>query len=84
MLGSDFIYNAVVLVNSGEYSLSGIRERAAAATVMLVLEGDYVLSSEQVGWVTQIMLDAVSGLEYENITIVDRNLNFYCVEGARS
>jgi len=79
LLQSPRIQNALVIVNSGETSPFRIQTNArqATATVMLTLIGGERLSRGEVTAIGEIIRGAVPGIEYNNISITDNELNFY-------
>ena len=81
ILKSEKIQSAVVTVNFGEYSpfvvSSGVRD--ATAAVMLVVQGGAMLTSQEAQAIADLVRANVPGVEYENISITDNNLNHYPV-----
>ena len=75
------IQSALVIVTSGETSPFRIQTntRQAAATVMLTLRGGGRLSRDEAQAVGEIVRTAIPGIEYENISITDSELNYYRV-----
>jgi len=73
------ITNALVIVNSGETSPFRIQTntRQATATVMLTLRGSGRLSHDEAQSVGALVRNAVPGIEFENITIMDDSLFTY-------
>ena len=77
------IQSALVIVNSGETSPFRIQTntRQASATVMLTLRGGGRLTREESNTIGEIVRNAIPGIEYENISITDSELNFYRLSG---
>jgi len=77
------IQSALVIVNSGETSPFRIQTNArrASATVMLTLRGGGKLTREEANTIGEIVKNAIPGIEYENISITDSELNFYRLSG---
>ena len=81
LLVSGRIQKANVTINYGESSpfvkSSGVKD--ATATVMLVIQGDAMLTKTEQQSIAELVRNNVPGVRYENITITDSNLNYYPV-----
>jgi flagellar M-ring protein FliF len=75
------IQNAIVTMNYGEASPFIHRQlvKEPAAVVTLTVRDGSRLSNSEVQAITEIVKNNVPGIRYENITIVDNNLNHYTV-----
>jgi flagellar M-ring protein FliF len=84
ILQSNRISNALVIVTSGETSPFRIatNARQSQATIMLTLRGGGMLTPSEAQTIGDIVKNAVPGIEYENMSISDSELNFYRVGDA--
>ena len=81
LLQNPRIQNALVIVSSGETSPFRIQTNArqATASVMLTLRNNERLSRDEVQGIGELVRTAVPGIEYENISIIDSEYNYYPV-----
>jgi flagellar M-ring protein FliF len=79
LIQSARIQNALVIVNSGESSPFRIQSNArqATASVMLTLSGGGRLSQAEAQSIGELVRNAIPGIEFENITIIDNEFNLY-------
>jgi len=79
LLQSNHIEDALVLVNTAEASPFRIQENENEATVsvLLTIADTYTLLDGDVQAIGNLIRDAVPGIEDENISITDSNLNYY-------
>ena len=84
ILATERIQNAIVTVNSGEYSpfvvSQGVRD--ATAAVMLTVRGGDTLTKSESQAIAAIITGSVPGIKNENIAIIDSRLNHYPVGDA--
>ena len=75
------IEDCVVLINMPSESLFVLSsdESEASASIMLEIEHDETLTTEEVQAIANLVLKSISGLQLENISIVDSGMNFYDV-----
>jgi len=75
------VQSALVIVNSGDTSPFRIANntRQASASVMLTLARNDRLTQGEAQSIGDLVRTSVPGIEYENITITDNNLNTYRV-----
>ncbi len=73
------IEDCVVIINTPSESLFVLSsdESAASASVMVEVKDGEKLASEEVRAIAYLVLKSVSGLELENISIVDSAMNLY-------
>lgn len=76
------VEDAVVNLDLGEDSSFVLSddEDSATASVVLVLEKGEELDSGEVTAITQLVSKSISGLETENVSIIDSNMNLYSTE----
>jgi len=79
ILVSPKIYNAVVIVNSGETSpfRRASNTREATCAIMLTLSRGATLTNPEAQTIAEHVRASVPGISYENISIADNNLNYY-------
>ena len=79
----DRIEDCVVIVNMPSESLFVLSsdETEASASIMLEIEHGETLASDEVQAIANLALKSVSGLQLENISIVDSGMNFYDILG---
>jgi len=73
------IQNALVILHSGETSPFRIQTntRRASAAVMLTIRNNERLSNQDAQTIGEIVRTAIPGIEYEDISISDSDLNLY-------
>jgi flagellar M-ring protein FliF len=83
ILKLDRIKDCVVIINMPSESLFVLStdETAASASVMVEVKDGEKLANEEVKAIANLVLKSVSGLELENISIVDSSMNLYDVTG---
>ncbi len=83
ILKLDRIKDCVVIINMPSESLFVLSsdETAASASVMVEVKNGEKLANEEVKAIANLVLKSVSGLELENISIVDSSMNLYDVTG---
>ena len=83
IMQSPRISNALVIIQPGEsspfYTVGNLRP--PQASVMLTLTDSGQLSQHEAQTIADLVMAAVHGISYENITIADTNLNTYRVGG---
>jgi len=81
ILTSPKIQNAIVTVNPGETSpfVHQSKAREATCSVMLTLNRGATLTNQEAQSIAEHVRRAVQGISYENISIIDNNLNHYKV-----
>jgi len=79
VMQSDRITNALVVVKPGERSpfRSQLNTNQATASVMIGVRGGGSLTRSEAQTIADIVRTAIPGIEYENITISDQNLQTY-------
>jgi len=79
LLQSNFIKDALVLVNTAEASPFRIQEneRESMVSVLLTIMDAYTLSDSDVQAIANLIRAALPDIEDENISIADSNLNYY-------
>jgi len=76
------IHSANVIINSGETSPFRVQTnaRAASASVIVTLRDGGMLTQSEANAIGEIVRNAVpGGIDYDNISIIDNNLNTYRV-----
>lgn len=73
------VENAVVNLDLGEDSsfVLSDKEKPATASIMLTLMDGQTLSSDEVKAITELVASSVSGLDTENVRIVDSQMTLY-------
>jgi len=81
ILSSTKIEDAQVVVNSGYASLEDDASsgRESSASVVLTLAENETLSNQEVLAIADYIRGSIPGIQYENITITDSDLNYYQV-----
>ncbi len=79
----DRIKDCVVIVNMPSESLFVLSsdETEASASVMVEVKDDEPLANEEIQAIANLVLKSVSGLQLENISIVDSCMNYYDITG---
>lgn len=77
------VENAVVNLDLGEDSsfVFSENEKPPTASIMLTLRGDETLNDGEVRAITELVAKSVSGLETENVRIVDSQMTLYSTDG---
>ncbi len=78
----DKVENAVVNLDLGEDSsfVLSSDKKPATASIMLTLKGGQTLGGQEVKAISELVATSVSGLDAENVRIVDSQMNLYSTE----
>jgi len=81
LLQNPRILNALVIVASGETSPFRVQTNArrAAASIMLTLRDNERLTRDEVEGIGELVRASIPGIDYEDISIIDSEYNYYPV-----